>query len=214
MSFILPLLLFLILAACVGFLYPEGMWSNAIKLVSVVLSALLATNFYEPVARLAEEKIDTSFTFFYDYLCLWFLFAISMVLFRVLTFSISQVKVRFMRIADQVGSGVLSAIIGWVMVSFILMTLHTAPMARTYIADGFDPFSNMFLGMAPDRMWLSFAEWVSRGAYSTDPENVFDPGHRFIAKYAERRDAIDKYRQERNAFRVEAGDMDKVAPPP
>ena len=43
MTWLLPLLLLLIFAAAVGFLYPEGMWSNAVRLINVVTAALLAT---------------------------------------------------------------------------------------------------------------------------------------------------------------------------
>ena len=215
MSFIFTLLLLLIFAACLGFLYPEGMWSNAVRLVNVIFSALLATNFYEPVARLAEEKIDSSLTFFYDYLALWGIFAVSMVVLRAATGAISQVKVRFIKIADQIGSGVFAALIGWVIVSFATMTLHTAPLARTFLQGGFDPdSSSKFLGMNPDVQWLSFFYGLSNGAYATDPANPFDPRGAFVDKYAKRREKVEQYREKRNAFRVEGGDMDSVAPGP
>ena len=55
MSALLTLILVLIFLACLGFLYPEGMWSNAIRLINVILAALLAINYFEPLARQLEE---------------------------------------------------------------------------------------------------------------------------------------------------------------
>ena len=62
-AFLLPVLMFVILVACVASLYTEGMWGNAIRLVNVVFAALLAVNFWEPLARFAEGK-EATFTFF------------------------------------------------------------------------------------------------------------------------------------------------------
>ena len=46
------LLCVIILAVCVGFLFRDGLWSNAIRLVNVVFAGLLAMNFYEPAGQL------------------------------------------------------------------------------------------------------------------------------------------------------------------
>ena len=46
------LLMIIILFASVAMLYNDGMWSNAIRLINVVTAALLAMNFYEPLAEL------------------------------------------------------------------------------------------------------------------------------------------------------------------
>ena len=45
------LLCLVVMAACVGFLCRDGLWSNAIRLVNVVLAGLLAMNFYEWAAN-------------------------------------------------------------------------------------------------------------------------------------------------------------------
>ena len=85
-----------------------------------------------------------------------------------MTDQVSKVKVRFLKIADQIGSGVFALLIGWVMVCFTMMTLHTAPLAKTFLFGGFNssPDQSMFLGLAPDRKWLGFMQYESRGALS------------------------------------------------
>ena len=150
MSFIFTLLLLVVLAACVGVLYPEGLWSNAVRLINVVTAALVATNFFEPVARWLDGMAD-SFTYFWDFVALWGLFCAAMVVMRVATDLISRVKVRFLKIVDRVGSAVFALAVGWVMVCFVTMTLHTAPLAKEFLWGGFDPSQKMFLGLAPDR---------------------------------------------------------------
>ena len=49
------LLCLLILGVCVGFLFRDGLWSNAIRLVNVVFAGLLAMNFYEWLANCHDE---------------------------------------------------------------------------------------------------------------------------------------------------------------
>ena len=192
---------------CVALHYTEGMWSNAIRLINVVTAALLATNFFEPVARWLDDW-QPSYTYVWDFLALWGLFVVFMVILRELTDRISQVKVRFLKIADRIGSGFFSLWIGWVMVCFTMMTLHTAPLARNFLFGGFEPEERMFLGLAPDRQWLGFVQKMSKGTFSRtgtaeevqggkygpamgpgDDASlcVFDRGGEFLPKYATRR---------------------------
>ena len=190
MTAIFPFLLFLIFAACVGFLYPEGMWSNAIRLINVVTAGLLATNYWEPVARLADNSVSESFTFFWDFISLWGLFAVFLVIFRVATNSLSRVKVRFLKIADRIGGVAFAVAVGWVMVCFITFSLHTATLCRNFLFEGFKPGEANFVGLAPDKMWLGFAGYCAAGVFSTSPAVVFD-GQKFINNYAARRDQIE-----------------------
>jgi hypothetical protein len=197
----LTLLLIVVFCACFGFLFREGMWSNAITLFNVVVAALLATNFFEWAARVLEGW-GPSFTYHWDFLALWGLFALSMAILRGATDFISKVRVRFRKIADQIGSPLLAACVGWVMICFTAVTLHTAPLARDFMGGSFRPEEKMFLGLAPDRKWLAFVQSLSRGAFSqaASPEDLrkepdwqedktrtFDPRSEFMPRYATRR---------------------------
>ena len=117
-----------------------------------------------------------------------------MVVFRELTSFVSQVKVRFLKLADRIGSGVLSLWIGWVMVCFTMMTLHTAPLSRNFLFDGFQPEQRMIFGLAPDRLWLGFvAAGVDGGILPLrSREHVFDPKAEFMPKYATRRTQLQE----------------------
>lgn len=192
MSSILTILMLVILFACVATLYADGMWSNAVGLINVVTAALLATNFFEPVAQWLDAW-DASYTYLWDFLALWGLFALFLAIFRTATDKISLVQVKFLKVVDRIGSGIFSVWIGWVMICFTMMTLHTAPLARTFLFDGFKAESKMILGFAPDRQWLAFVQKESLGAFcrsATPAEGekfVFDPNGEFMPKYATRR---------------------------
>ena len=212
MPSLLPLLMFLILFGCLATLYTEGMWSNAIRLINVVTAGLLAVNFFEPVARWLEGWNDwtKSCTYVWDFLALWGLFALFMMIFRELTDRISKVKVRFLKLADRIGSALLALWVGWVMVCFTMMTLHTAPLARNFLSDGFQPEEKMISGLAPDRQWLGFVQKESMGAFcrSATPEEweqekyVFDPNADFMPKYATRRANLEAHLKKTNELRV------------
>jgi len=193
MSFLFPVVLLLIFGACLGFLYTEGMWGNAIRLINVIFAALLATNFWEPLARMLENNVSASFSYFWDFLALWGLFCVFLVVFRIATGFASKVKVRFKGIVDRIGAGAFAALLGWVMVCFVTMTLHTAPLAPRFLFGGFKPGEKMFIGLAPDQQWLAFTEWMSKGSFSRWQPRVFDPNHEFIPKYEERRTNLDKH---------------------
>jgi hypothetical protein len=206
MTALFSILLLLIFAACVGFSLSEGMWSNAIRFVNVMTAALLATNYWEPVARLIEGSITGSLTFYCDMFSLWGLFALFTLVFRMATSAVSHVRVRFKKIVERIGNWVFAAAVGWVMVCFVTFSLHTAPLCRKFLFEGFDPEAGMFFGLAPDRQWLSLVECVSGGAFSNDPESVFDPQHQFINKYALRRDEVEGYRTAKRGFWVDSVD--------
>lgn len=207
MSFLFTQLLLLIFAACVGFLITEGTWGNAITLINVVTAALVATNFFEPLAKFLEgiDSNVASFTYFLDFLSLWGLFTVSLVILKLLTAYASNVKVRFMGIVDRVGGVFFAVWIGWVMVCFTTMTLHTAPLAEKFMNGGFNYEERMFMGLAPDRQWLSFANRVSGGPFSRGDGKLstFDPSGEFISKYAARRKAFDELVMGTGSLRVD-----------
>jgi len=230
MSAIFPLLLFVIFAGCVAFLYTEGTWGNAIRLINVVTAGLLATNYWEPVARALQGMNDT-FTYYWDFLALWGLFTVFMIIFRVATNTLSRVKVKFLKVADAAGSVFFAVWVGWVMVCFTTFTMHTAPLARNFMWGGFDPQARMFMGLAPDRQWLGFTMRMSRGPFCrsasdeelqqgrygheanpTDPDEklcVFDRSAEFLPKYATRRANLEKNATDNKASRVTSGSTPK-----
>ena len=182
-------ILIVIFMACVGFLYTEGMWGNALRLINVVTAALLATSLWEPLAGILEGSISKPFSYFWDFIALWVLFIFFLLIFRLATKFASKVDVKFLGLANRIGGGVFAVWIGWVMVCFTLMTLHTAPLKERFLFGGFKPEERMFLGLAPDQLWLGYMERMSKGPFCRSTPRAFDSDHEFIPKYAARRAA-------------------------
>jgi hypothetical protein len=205
MSAIFTALLFVIFVAVVASLYTEGMWGNAIRLVDVVTSALIATNYFEPMANWVEGMASMlkTYTYAMDFLCLWGLFAVSMIVLRGITDTVCKVKVRFLKIADQIGSVAFACLVAWVVVSFATFTLHTAPLSKNFLFGGFQSQSRMMLGLAPDRAWMSFARSVSKGAFARSPVTAFDPQGQFASEYEARRSTIEGHVKSAGTIRTE-----------
>lgn len=198
MSFLFPVLLFFIFIACVAFIFGEGMWSAALRLVNVVTAALLATNLWEPVARLLEGTIGLSFTYWWDFLSLWGIFTVSLLALRFLTRRLSQVKVRFLSLADRIGGVVFAICVGLTMVGFTTFSLHTAPLAEKFLFGGFDPHGRI------NSQWASFVWHASKGPLSHMESNTFPAD--FREKYAARRAALEVMAKSKNSFRASTGE--------
>jgi uncharacterized membrane protein required for colicin V production len=192
MAWILNICLVIVFLVCVLMSLASGLWGNLIMVINVLAAALIATNYFEPLAGWLDEQMP-SYTFFWDFLALWGIFAISVVVLRALTDTLSRVKVRFKKPIEVAGGLACGAIVGWLMVCFTLFSLHTAPLAHTSFGGGFVPGSNMFLGMAPDRTWGRFA------AGQSDAENgPLTTGEQFsLYGY------MDFYARRRAAFELE-----------
>jgi uncharacterized membrane protein required for colicin V production len=204
MTFVLSLLLLLILTACIGLLYREGMWDNALRLVNVIIAALLATAEFLPVASLMRTFFP-SYVYLVDYLAIWALFCLYYVVLRAITGVLSRVQVRFLKLADRIGGVVFAALVGWVMVCFTLTTLHTAPLGKNFFFEAFQPNEPMFLGfLAPDREWLGFVETLTGGVYGGENVEPLDPDT-FIREQAERRAALEAHLTQTGKLRVDPG---------
>lgn len=211
----LTIFLVVLFLVCLSMMWNEGMWSNAITTVNTIFAGLLATNYFEPVAHWLEGQLP-SYTYLIDFISIWLVFSLSFVLLRAFTDTLSKSRVRFKLPVEQTGRIAFAALTGWIMICFTCATLHTAPLARTAFKGGFieSPQSNVFLGFAPDRMWLGFVQSCSLGALSqadasvaasraTDQgKRVFDPKGEFILKYGERRNRIDQLMSRSGKIRV------------
>jgi uncharacterized membrane protein required for colicin V production len=211
MGMITTVLMFVILFACAAMLYNDGMWSNSIRLINTISAGLLAMNFFEPVADWLEQQAST-YGYFCDFIALWGLFFVFSLIFRLMTDRLSKVKVKFLKIADQIGSGVLALWIGWVMVCFTMTSLHTAPLAKNCLFESFQPEERMFLGFAPDRQWLGFTQKMSQGPYERSvseaewkaEKTIFDPHGEFLPKYATRRATLESNVKTKGTLRASA----------
>ncbi len=185
----LNILLILIFFACFASLLNGGLWSNTLALVNVLTAGLLATNYFESLANFFERQ-DSSFTYVWDFLAIWMIFGIAMIVLRMATDYMSKVKVKFFMPLEKAGGIIMACWVSWVVVCFSTMTLHTAPLARNFLGGAFQPEaeSKMFFGLGPDRTWMGWVHRESKGSLSRlGTPNPFDPRGEFILRYGERR---------------------------
>jgi hypothetical protein len=188
------LLLGLIFIGSVAFLLKAGLWSNTLTLVNVITAALLATNYFEPLAEWMEGQ-EPSLNYAYDFLALWLIFAISMALLRMATDYMSPVKVKFLKPIDLAGGALVAIWVGWVILCFTTMTLHTAPLARNFLRGQFQekPETKMFFRLDPDRKWLAWVHRESQGPLARIGYVApFDPRADFVIRYGNRRAQFEK----------------------
>lgn len=204
MSVILPLLLIVIFVAVVASLYTEGMWGNAIMLINVVTAGLIATDLFEPVSNWVETWGGwfKSCTYIVDFMSLWILFVVSMIALRAFSDTLCRVKVRFLNLANQIGSVVFACLVALVVLCFTTFTLHTAPLAKNFMYGAFQSDKGVIGGWAPDQWWLYFARSVSHGSYSRATENRFDRFDQFTKNYENRRAAIEAHVEKTGTIRV------------
>lgn len=174
----------------ISMLFPDGLWSNTLAFFNALFAAMLASNYYEPLADLFESKAPT-FTYIWDFLSLWLIFALTYGILSSVSQVVSKHRVRFKLPIDMGGRVVMAALVAAVVCGFFNMTMHTAPLVQNPVKGGFQskPMDGNFLGLSPSRKWLGFMQSRSRGALAGPEE--FDPNSEFVLKYGQRRKDLE-----------------------
>lgn len=185
----LGILLIVVFVAVFASVMLGGLWSNTLTLINVLLAGLIATNYFEPVADYLD-RTTPSFTYLWDFIAIWILFGLAMIVLRLATDYLSQIKVRFIIPVEKAGGYVMAVWVSWIVMCFTAATLHTAPLARHFLGGDFQPApdSKMFFGLAPDRFWLGWMHRESSGTLARfGGARPFDAKGDFIVRYSNRR---------------------------
>lgn len=162
----------------------EGLWGSAHTFLCVLIAALLAMNYFEPLAGMLEGMLG-GFRYYADIIALVGLFTAFVFGLRLAAEQISPVFIQLPNTADQIGRWVFAALTGYLTMAFLLTSLHTAPLPREFI--GFKPERANFFGMAPDRQWLGFTQYVTEKPFGwiefQDPKTKQLVAHAFDGKY-------------------------------
>jgi uncharacterized membrane protein required for colicin V production len=169
----------------------EGLWSNSIKLVNIITSGLVAFGFYSPLTIYLDEMTGGSNTYWLDFVIIWALFVVTMVILSELTKRASRTRMRFKNPIDPVGGPLVGLIAAWVLSAFVMATLHASPMPR----DAFSgklvapaEVNSAFALTAPDAGWLKFVDRVAGlDALGPSDKKVFG-GQGFVKIYGDHRE--------------------------
>lgn len=155
------LALLVIIGVITWLLSQEGIWGAASTLLCVVVSGLIAMNFFEPAAMYLTHFVPATLEYA-DFVCLVGIFGGLVFGLRTLTEYLAPTDIRVPDLLDTIGKWGFGAITGYVTMAFLLTALHTAPLSRNVF--DFQPEQPAFLGIAPDRQWLGFTQYVSEHA--------------------------------------------------
>jgi hypothetical protein len=163
--------------------------------INVLLSAMIATSFYEPLTKWANGRMP-SYTYLIDFVAIWLIFCVSLVVLRILTDTLSRYRVRFKKPVDIGGGLFFAAWIGWLMMQFTLFTMHVSPLSRNFFGGDFqpEPDSLMFFDLGPDRNWMAFMHTMGKDG-SLGTGTAFDEKGDFILRYGTRRKTFESQKE-------------------
>ncbi|HAN97088.1 MAG TPA: hypothetical protein DCQ98_06480 [Planctomycetaceae bacterium] len=165
---LLLLLVFLIVGTVSWFM---GLWSNLVTLMVLLLAGLTATNYFEPLAAYLDKPVVGgpaaigsmgTYTYLLDFVCFWGIFLVALLLLRALTDFASRHRIAFDFWTETIGRSITAIWVAWVFVMIAAFSIQLAPLPNAVVQA--TPDSGMFLGLAPDRMWIGMMQSRSRGA--------------------------------------------------
>jgi H+/Cl- antiporter ClcA len=188
----------IVMFAGVAMMVREGLWSNTIMLVNIIISGLVAFGFYSPLVIYLDEKTDGEHTYWLDFAVIWALYCATFVVMRTLTAAASKTRMRFKNPIDPIAGPAMGFLAAWVLAGFTLATLHTSPMPKSafsgklvYGNKAEVESASMFT--QPDIAWLNFVERMSApdAAYLPSGAGAFGAWG-FVDIYQKRREKFEK----------------------
>jgi hypothetical protein len=181
----------IVFAICVAFIFNEGMWGAALIFFNVLFAAVVAVNFFEPLATWLDG-LAPSFTYFWDFISVWAVFALTLLITRLATDFTSRHRVKFKKLVDLIGGLAFAAATGWVIKLFIGFTLVMAPLGPNILGSPYPSGPEKVSIWAAVSHFLSDDGPMSRPPSPSQPDlYVFDP-QAFTVKYHARRQQFEK----------------------
>jgi hypothetical protein len=178
---------FILLAMILGFTYvmtSEGVWGTALMFFNVLFGALIAFNFYEPLAQIIADNAGF-ISHLADMISLMLLFSASVMVLRVATEYLAPAMIRFPMPLYHLGRLIFAFGTSVIVFSMILLGLHAAPVHQKifYVVDYKQkpPF-----GFGIDHLWLAFFQKTTGEIFPRfDDTGVRDPFREFGRPYGQ-----------------------------
>jgi len=183
----------IVIFATVAMTVREGLWSNAITLVNILISGTVAFAFYAPIVVYLDESVtDGQHTYWLDFAVLWALFCVAMVICRSLTGAASKTRMRFKYPIDDFGGPLVGVLAALVMASFVLASFHVAPMPKDFLGGNLATSVDSASITQPDAAWIKYFAAVSdASALGSNSTGRFG-ANGFAKIYADRRANFEK----------------------
>jgi hypothetical protein len=176
MEKIISLIIVALILGLTWALVSEGLWGAALMFFNVVFSAMLAFNFYEPLAVLVDSTgIGWGFS---DTLCMLGIFSISVTLLRLTTETLAPAQVRFPDPIYQIGRIAFGLGGACVTMAVIILAFHAAPVHKK-IFQVVDYESKPPFGMGFDHAFLNFFQRETGSVFARYGVGTRDPFQQF-----------------------------------
>ncbi len=107
----------------------NGIWSNLISLMAILLGGITAYGVHQPLVVWIDEYTDGSYTYLWDFLALWLVFGLTAGLIKEIAGRLSKYRVNFPDQIDNFGGAGIGLVIGYFTMAFALSTFHAAPLS-------------------------------------------------------------------------------------
>lgn len=160
----------IIFFATLAMMVQQGIWSNLITLMAIVIGGITAFGVHQPLVVMIDERTDGSYTYLLDFFVLWIVFAAVVGLIKLLAGYLSKNRVNFPDQVDNFGGAALAAFTGYVMMSFTMSTFHAAPLGYDLLSSAYEygdspeaaesAMADKFAPMSPTIAWLRLCDSV------------------------------------------------------
>ena len=140
---------------------------------NVLFGAIIAFNFYEPLAQLFAENVSV-LSHMADMICLMLLFSVSTMILRIATEFLAPAMIRFPPPVYQIGRFIFSLGTSAIVFAVILLGLQTAPVHQQ-IFGVLDYKEKPPFGMGLDHTWLAFFQKTTGEVFPTYGSGERDP---------------------------------------
>lgn len=127
-----------LLLVLVGFLFfagvamtvNEGLWSNTVSLLCVMISGIAGALAGVPIGVMIIEQgdFDEQYAWHCIFVGVWGVFVVSLLIVRIITDRISSVRVRFLPVIDKIGGILMGLFVAVMLASFAAFTLLYIPV--------------------------------------------------------------------------------------
>jgi uncharacterized membrane protein required for colicin V production len=175
----------------VGYAYwREGLLTAFCMCCNVIVSGLVAFNFWEPIADTLDPMVAGSFLQGYeDFLGLSLFFIATLLLLRWLTNQLANRMPEFPSAVQHAGGVVFAMATGYLLAGFLVCVLQTLPWHERFVDFNPDydpnlPGASLRRVLPPDRVWLAMMHKLSSDHLDWQDKNSFDQSGNFELRYA------------------------------
>jgi hypothetical protein len=139
--------------------FNQGIWSNLLTLINLLLSGILSFGLFGAVNELLVEYSGNEYRYVLPIVSIWLVFIVSfVVLQRLITGLASRTHLKFISQLDSGVGALLAAVVGMVLVGYSMATLHVAPLPVEMFAGRFDYQASDGAYGHPDLAFLKITE--------------------------------------------------------